>query len=748
MPTLIIYNSCDLMTLVNENFIRATIFAFLTFLLIACSAIAFKTLKTVEYPFGFVAQTTAGVWYSQDITISPPDGINRILSSEIHVNGDFQADTTLTIEVESASCSPASITTPNQNIANYDAYFDCSELTEDRQEGTYTVRLKTDKVAQNIYARAIFTYQNNPKVDLPQIYENVKAKLGMHGTEYVVGDNATIFLQLYENTTAINDASCLLDVFYPDKSQWKEDTPMSYLPSSDGLYYYDLVVPEQIGVYMLSATCGYRVEEGAQETSDAFQIVNGTVDSGGHTDTHTSNNNYHVMIEEDDDEIPNLLAIYNFTGISGNDSMIELDIHLEYQWEYFSLFFWSASDEDLGAEIYNFTGDSWYLIPQDITGATSDTNWDYALTVSDLNDFVGNGTIMIAFIDFESDSNTDYFRIDHLYIQPKYQVGEIWDRIRGSGEMHVSPTLNSTLEQAGVWGKLRSIQDEITSVNDTVKSVNSTIMTKLHSLQDDFNYTWNFINNISFEVNYTYFDEQFSTTWSNQTTLYNMMIGNNNSVFNKLHSLQDDFNQTWVNQTKIWNILLEINSTEAQAEINYTIIEGWFNDTWNNQTTIYDTMLLNNSALMTKLYGIQDEISTVNDTVKNSTETWGNLINNNLNWWGNHLNSTMNYWGGTISSTLTTIQNTLTNIQADIVTVNQSVITYGMQINDTTQLIFYNETLDLTIWQKLVGIQNEIAQVNQTVTIMGNVTTTGPGCYDIALCVSEYLIALERYRII
>ena len=78
--------------------------------------------------------------------------------------------------------------------------------------------------------------------------------MSVFGTDYSPNDNGTIFLQLIDNDRqAITDASCYITSWYPDKSYYLNNLLMNYL--DDGLYYYDVTIPSQLGVYMMSGTC-------------------------------------------------------------------------------------------------------------------------------------------------------------------------------------------------------------------------------------------------------------------------------------------------------------------------------------------------------------------------------------------------------------------------------------------------------------------------------------------------------------
>jgi len=93
---------------------------------------------------------------------------------------------------------------------------------------------------------------------IKRLYDRSRKEISMKvlGTEYISGDNATVFIQLLDDyKQAVNDASCYLTAYYPDKTNLLNDVLMTYLSGSDGLYYYDLVAPSMEGVYMLSVGC-------------------------------------------------------------------------------------------------------------------------------------------------------------------------------------------------------------------------------------------------------------------------------------------------------------------------------------------------------------------------------------------------------------------------------------------------------------------------------------------------------------
>lgn len=102
------------------------------------------------------------------------------------------------------------------------------------------------------------------------------ADLKVFGTEYQVGDNGTVWIQLLDvNKIPINNATCRIDIYYPNKVIWHNGTGMVYLQNSDGLYFLDVMVPDATGVYMTSVTCSYEHDLWVFNPIDDSQVRDG-----------------------------------------------------------------------------------------------------------------------------------------------------------------------------------------------------------------------------------------------------------------------------------------------------------------------------------------------------------------------------------------------------------------------------------------------------------------------------------------
>jgi len=110
-----------------------------------------------------ISQTQSNQEYSTVIEINPPDKVEKIVSSEIIVQGDFQASTNVYGRFGSQTCSPSVWTTPPLSSSNYEITFDCTNLIEQNnfKTGSASFSLETSKAALNLKGDVKLTYYNN-----------------------------------------------------------------------------------------------------------------------------------------------------------------------------------------------------------------------------------------------------------------------------------------------------------------------------------------------------------------------------------------------------------------------------------------------------------------------------------------------------------------------------------------------------------------------------------------------------------
>lgn len=249
----------EVLKLENWMIIGLVVISFIAFFAFIYTVTGEQTVKTVEVPIGYVAQTTADTDYIQTITINPPDGIEEIHSFELIITGDFQDSTDIKARVRKTGtapifdCIPLIWATPNVNTPNYEASFDCSSLVDnfDFTTGQIDVGFRTSKVAQNVKGDLKMTYYNDPKP---------KIDIFTGATTYRAGKNATVFAKVTEYGEAVTDAFCDGMVFDSNQTE-VEGFQLTYVPSSRGIYSYTFPVPNETGIYMVDIECYRPINE-------------------------------------------------------------------------------------------------------------------------------------------------------------------------------------------------------------------------------------------------------------------------------------------------------------------------------------------------------------------------------------------------------------------------------------------------------------------------------------------------------
>lgn len=195
---------------------------------------------------------TEDTWYDYQVTVDPPDGISGVINAIIGFSIFLTPTVEFTLKVNNQSCNnPSYLVHTTYASTEYAGFsFDCSNIIIG--PGTYDVSLMSSKNTGASNGWLDLTYMNNPP-----------GTMEVSGTEYEVGDRSTAFLQLADDSgLPVNNAACYLDIYYPElinasHPTYVENAPMVYKDDSDGVYFYDMVVPNVTGVWMLSATCSY-----------------------------------------------------------------------------------------------------------------------------------------------------------------------------------------------------------------------------------------------------------------------------------------------------------------------------------------------------------------------------------------------------------------------------------------------------------------------------------------------------------
>jgi len=249
-------------------------------------------------------------------------------------------------------------------------------------------------------------------------------KIKVYGTEYTVGQHGTVFLQLLDdNYQPIENGSCWLNVYYPNKTYFIYDALMQH--KDEGLYYYDFVCPEQTGVYMLTTRCWIPTKNFLYYAS-SFTPVSATNIYGDYTLTWEIDEQYH--------QYTGFEVYYDLTGIQ-NVTNATVNIMIVYKMTW--------CNDCLEMYVYNFTSGTWVLLPNRGSGRGIYVN-NPTLTLSNSIDlgYIDNGVIRVGLRTTTSETiKLDYLVADVVGFATVY---EDMISLRGSGEIHVSKPVNAT----------------------------------------------------------------------------------------------------------------------------------------------------------------------------------------------------------------------------------------------------------------------------------------------------------------
>jgi hypothetical protein len=418
-------------------------------------------------PF-YRATLTGGTNASYNVVVAPPDGVssvvNAMLSFNVQVNGQTQ---TFSAWVNGQSCrNPTySIATAFSTTGQLQAYFDCANIIT--KAGNYTVTLLSGVNTGAVSGWLDLTYMNNPP-----------GNVVLHGTEYVPGDTAKMFLQFLDaNNNAVNNSECFLTLWYPNDTMILNNSLMSHLNNlEEGIFYKNYNVPNVTGVYPASAKCYrpltfYNIILQAV-VSDGFESGGWTGGIGWSTCPVGSINCTNGWDVEDTGPLATIVTnasagcqsgsyCAKFTGSYGfmeRGVSFPDGIH-EINFTYWFKFTGFQTNEHF--QFFIFDG-NWHLIDtigSDVTGG-SYTNGVWYRKTYILNESLYEiaGPTLFGWYTSGMPSTSDSVFIDNITIDeiyPNISIGNEteYQILRGSGEIHVSNfynNLNASLSNLSV----------------------------------------------------------------------------------------------------------------------------------------------------------------------------------------------------------------------------------------------------------------------------------------------------------
>lgn len=560
------------------------------------TVLADQTVKTIDIPLGFSALTVPDELVSYNFTIDSPDGIADVISLEFTVKADLLAGAKvyggILFNEDVIFCDPSEWSVPPWNVDNYEMTFDCTSLLpqdfdwDSVADTSITFAFMNDNFAGNVKPRVRMTYYNKPKTTID-----------VFGTEYQVGDNATVWVQLLDDDKQpINNALCHFDIYYPDKTVFINDGTLLHLIGSDGLYYNDFIVSNQTGVYMVSVYCdfvhgiNYSISEQdsmvysqapttnyGNDTSFAVGYVFGTYPLYGYVQFNIS------QITQDPDNISSVNMYLYDSGNLGSNHVIKAS-RITGSWNESNLTYNNRPTVDSfiydTAEVNNIGWFSW-----DITDlAKSWLNGTYSNHGVFLNETLPAG----GSFNYSSFYSKEFGGGNVPKLMVIYNMTEYITEVKGSGELHVTGyfnDLNNTIGNLTVSVNVSEISESVWNYpSRNLTYINfSEVISRIDSL--DVSMAGNFSQVLAYLV------EINSTVHITNDTVYDIWSFQVNELSNNL--------------TEIQLYLQDINDTTNQ---NYVWLTGLVNlsadDVWNyaNRNLTY----INNSAVLGAIDDLND----------------------------------------------------------------------------------------------------------------------------------------------
>jgi len=647
--------------------------------------------------------------YSFIVNVNPSDGINSVKSAIISFDVYMTPSVNFTLWINGSLCNTQFfyVSTTFAGSGQGRIKFDCSNRIT--KAGTYNVTLRPSGAnTGSINGWLDMTYMNNPKME----------NLFVSGTEYQTGEAGTIFLQLKDSQgTPINNGNCYLDVYYPSSGnlshpQLYHDIGMLYKNGSNGIYYFDMIVPNVTGIYMLGASCAYSYDiNWLYPPTENLKNLTRTVTQGTYTGDTLILNSYEDGLYTSCTTVSKICDAYYDFNTTGIDNITNLDIY-----------YIGEADKitTLTMSVWNWTSNAWVTLPNTLTFAgTGQPSFPVGMGESITNILaINNHTInyttkIIRIRLYTTGANTVTQWDNWLSIKYLTQEGQIQE-LKGSGELHVSNALSNLTVKINTTD-LNSILSAIASVNQTL---NTTILNFLVT-----------INGTTFNINGTQYNSLLTAinsvnATSNQSL--SLLISINGSVFNLSISELNHFNQ-------LLALLNQINSSLNTTIVNYlSYINGTTFQMNQSQTAYYLSLLGSLEALNTTLNGsITQYLVAINGTTYNlSVNEFNHYVSllQAINSVNQTLNTTiLNYLIGINGTSYNTNQQiplilqylhdinmtTNTTIPASLISINNTQNSHYASIMSFLASINYtgNTTLEL----KLDQINTTVVQINQTV---------------------------------
>jgi hypothetical protein len=576
--------------------------------------------------------------YTYTMTVNPPDGITSVLTAIIFFNAQINGQSqNFTLWVNNKPCNNPFyyIATAYSATGNTQIYFDCSNIIT--KSGNYNITIRSAVNTGVISGWLDLTYMNNPI-----------GNMEIAGTEYVLGQNGTLFIKLLDsNELPINSGFCSLNVYYPNKTiKFMDNSPTTFL--ENGLYYKDFFVPNTEGLYIADANCIY---------ADTIFRYNLPSEDCGYSGSISGGTSPQPVTFQNVDCTPfyttggingyqNWTFNYTSIGVINLSTISQIDVNWVGQLggatNYLQLYNWNTSAWDnLGSYVASTGG---------VSIACGNNVYITRSATSNITSYVINNTIKTRIFISAAAILTDAVEIIF------HNNGSVVASLRGSSEVHVNNYFNQTsnltvnLNQTQINQILSAINSVNATANETLSyaiELNQSVFSlnqsqynyfqQILALLQDINHTLNttleykldLINGTVTQINQTIFDTlQYLVGMNNSITQYLVVI--NGTV----HEINQSQYQHYLSLLQAINYVNFTANTTLESKLDYlnnTVIPLLYEINATGNTTL-ELVASINQTLWNDIFVILKDINfTTNTTLENKLDlinytTWQSWI--------------------------------------------------------------------------------------------------------------------------
>jgi hypothetical protein len=296
--------------------------------------------------------------------------------------------------------------------------------------------LRADKNSGASTAWIDLTYTNDPL-----------GSVQVHGTEYRPGEFGKVWLQLLNSSgQEINTAICRVDIYDMDGGEYIERATMTN-QVHDGIFYYNLYVPEEYGVYPVIAKCFYDAQ--TNNSLATGSVINIGTATGGTTyvNTWADDNVYHDIDEVNTAGIHRIDVIYNYSSVVQTSVNNTLGWHVDWHGRWAN----SPAGDNPTIQLFNYTSSSWIVLENTISSVGAgdqfvSNSFNTPITnLTQLGIISSTGKVALRIVDNTTlaDGTKTKLKTDYLWFAIDYTTDAgNWAEVRGGSEIHVADSFD------------------------------------------------------------------------------------------------------------------------------------------------------------------------------------------------------------------------------------------------------------------------------------------------------------------